>query len=118
LYQPILMEKNPDRAKRAIPFYEMEVPINRDRIMYAPHIYQLDSAKIPLTISRYKSEAELSGAPLFLGEWGSSTYDKTDVDLVEQQRYVRAYTQTAQLADSLGIGMVKAWFLGSRWKGR
>lgn len=86
--------------------------------MYSPHIYQLDPDKISITISRYQKEARLSGAPLYLGEWGSATYDKTDLNLEEQHRYIKAYTQTASIADSLGLGMIKAWFLGSRWKGK
>src|SRR3546814_18934756 len=54
---------------------------------------------------------------LFLGEWGSATYDETDSEVMEQQRYARAYMRTATIVDSLGLGTVKAWFLGSRWKG-
>lgn len=117
LYQPMLMEKNPDRAKRKIPFWEMKEDIQRNRVMFAPHIYQLDTVEIKPTLSRYASEAALSKAPLFLGEWGSATYDQTDTDLLEQQRYALAYMRTAAVADSLGLGMIKAWFLGSRWKG-
>ncbi|MBC9795743.1 cellulase family glycosylhydrolase [Sinomicrobium sp. FJxs] len=117
LYQPMLMEKNPDRAKRKIPFWEMKEDIRRPKIMFAPHIYQLDLSAIKPTIGRYKNEAALSDAPLFLGEWGSATYDETDRDISEQQRYENAYMETARITDSLGMGMIKAWFLGSRWKG-
>ncbi|MCK0148227.1 cellulase family glycosylhydrolase [Arenibacter sp. F26102] len=116
-FQPLLMEKNPDRAKLPIPFYEMNIPIERSKVMFAPHIYQLDLEKIQPWLDRYQKEAKLSKVPLFLGEWGSATYDQTDIDLLEQQRYARAYIKTAKIADSLGVGMIKAWFLGSRWKG-
>lgn len=117
LYQPLLMEMNPDRAKRKIPFWEMKEDIKRQHVMFAPHMYQLDTAEIGPTLSRYASEASLSKAPMFLGEWGSATYDHTDIDILEQQRYERAYIKTAEIADSLGLGTIKAWFLGSRWKG-
>jgi hypothetical protein len=116
-YQPILMEKNPDRAKLPIPFYEINIPIERSNVMFAPHIYQLDLEKIKPWLDRYQKEAELSKVPLFLGEWGSATYNQTDNSILEQQRYARAYIKTAKIADSLGVGMIKAWFLGSRWKG-
>lgn len=117
LYQPILMEKNPDRAKRKIPFWEMKEDILRSKIMFAPHMYQLNLPAIKPTLDRYRKEADLSGAPLFLGEWGSATYDITDRDISEQQRYGNAYRETARITDSLGMASIKAWFLGSRWKG-
>ncbi|RAV27809.1 hypothetical protein DN748_16905 [Sinomicrobium soli] len=117
LYQPILMEKNPDRAKQKIPFWETKENIRRPKIMFAPHMYQLNLPAIRPTLHRYQKEAELSGAPLFLGEWGSATYDLTDRDISEQQKYGDAYRETARITDSLGMATIKAWFLGSRWKG-
>lgn len=118
MYQPILMENNPDRAKRPIPFWEMKVPIEREKVIYAPHIYQLDLSKIGSTFAQYCKDAALSNAPLFLGEWGSATYEETDKELAEQNKYRLAYARAAEIGDSLGIGMIKAWFLGSRWKGK
>src|SRR3546814_12177238 len=105
------MEWNPDRAKRKIPFWELKENIHRDRVMFAPHIYQLDTAEIRPTIDRYTSEAAYSNATLFLGEWGSATYDETDSEVMEQQRYARAYMRTATIDTSLWLGTVKAWFL-------
>lgn len=119
-YQPILLEQNPDRAKRIIPFYEMKIPIDRSKVVYMPHIYQLELSKINPTINQYLKDSKLNNisVPILLGEWGSATYDETDFSITEQQRYQRAYIRTAELADSLKIGMIKAWFMGSRWKGR
>lgn len=117
-YQPILLEMNPDRARRMIPFQEMKVPLNRERIIYGPHIYQLDLEKIGPTLHQYQKDAALSNAPMILGEWGSATYEETDASVIEQHKYQLAYIRTAEIADSLGLGMIKAWFLGSRWKGR
>src|SRR3546814_7259185 len=85
LYQPFLMEWNPDRAKRKIPFWALQENIHRDRVMFAPHIYQLDTAEIRPTIDRYTSEAAYSNATLFLGEWGSATYDETASEVIDRK---------------------------------
>ncbi len=88
-YQPILLEQNPDRAKGMVPFHEMKIPINRSKTIYMPHIYQLDLNKIRPTFKRYLKDSQLDNItiPILLGEWGSATYEETDLDITEQHRY-------------------------------
>jgi len=67
-----------------------------------------------LKVVRYSREAALSQAPLLLGEWGPATNISADDDPSKQTRYTRVYEATANEADRRGIGMIKAWFCGSR----
>ena len=112
-YQPLLRDKD-DPNRPEDPFVEMKTPINRERIVYAPHIYEYNLERIKPTLDRYQREAALSNARICIGEWGPSTSREADTDLDEQHRFRKIYVATAKELDARGIGHVKAWFTGSR----
>jgi hypothetical protein len=110
LYQPLYRETGAGDG----PFLPMKESIGRERIIYAPHLYAMDLAMMKKELDRYSREAALSQAPLLLGEWGPATEIAADDDPSKQSRYTRVYAATANEADRRGIGMIKAWFCGSR----
>ena len=114
LYQPISVPICSDWDIYLPPFIEMKTPLNRKNIVYAPHIYEGDKSRIRLWITRYQKDAAVSGAPLFIGEWGAATYEEADSSLSEQFRFIDFYAETAHVFDSLGLGSIKPWFLGTR----
>jgi endoglycosylceramidase len=116
LYQPLLVNDD-DRKTHHPPFVHMQTPVDRENIMYAPHIYELDKSRIISWIRQYERDAALSDVSIFLGEWGPATYDPVDSSLTLQCDFQDAYMETALLFDSLGVGTVKAWFTGTRFTG-
>lgn len=113
LYQPLLFEAT-DRKPGTIPFAEMTVPMERERIIYAPHTYEGNIGRVAPTLDRYAREAALSGAPLIIPEWGVPTGFAADNNLAAQARYRGIYEATAAEIDKRGLGAIKAWFCGSR----
>ena len=116
LYQPLLVNDS-DRKTHHPPFVHMQTPVDRENIMYAPHIYDLDKSRIINWIRQYERDAALSDVSIFLGEWGPATYDPVDSSLMQQFDFQDVYLETAHLFDSLGVGTVKAWFTGTRFTG-
>jgi hypothetical protein len=92
----------------------MTESLDRERIIYAPHMYTTDMKTMRETLDRYQHEAGLSKAPLLLGEWGPSVALTVDSDPAKQAIYTKAYQATAGALDRRGIGGIKAWFCGSR----
>ena len=109
-YQPLFR----DTGKGVGPFTPMRDPFGRERVIYAPHMYTTDLAKMKETLDRYEREAGLSNAPLLLGEWGPSVSLTVDSDPKRQATYTKVYQTTAGDLDRRGIGGIKAWFCGSR----
>ena len=100
-------------------YTEIKTPIGRENIVFAPHIYQDKTEWIKPTLERFDKESELLQAPIFIGEWGFPTFDTTDVTLtgrLGQLTYKEFYIHTAEEFDRMGVGSIKAWFLGSRTK--
>ena len=114
LYQPILVN-DPDRKIYHPPFISMKTPVKGDNVFYAPHIYEGDSEKLKDWIRQYEKDAQVSGKPIFFGEWGNATNDRADSTLTGQQEYRDIYMKTANLFDSLQVGTIKAWFTGTRF---
>lgn len=100
-------------------YAEFKKPINRKNILFAPHIYQKDKELVKTTLLRFEKESEMLNAPIFIGEWGFPTFDKTDSTMtgrLGQLNYMDFYIRTAELFDSLGINSIKAWFSGNPHK--
>lgn len=98
-------------------YTEMKQPINRDNIIFSPHIYQSKIEEIQDTMERFEKESKLLNAPVFIGEWGFPTIESTDTTMKGdwgQLEYQRFYVHTAEAFDRMGIGAIKAWFLGTR----
>lgn len=110
LYQPLFR----DKGNGVGPFTPMLESIDRERVIYAPHMYTTNLKLMRETLDRYGREAALSEAPLLLGEWGPSVALTVDSNLKKQQFYTHVYQATAGALDNRGIGGIKAWFCGSR----
>ena len=114
LYQPISVPICSDWDVYFPPFIEMKTPLEKKGIIYAPHIYEGDKSRIRKWITRYQKDADVSGAPLFIGEWGSATYEEVDSTLSEQFKFIDFYVETVHVFDSLGLASIKPWFTGTR----
>lgn len=117
LCQTIFMNKG--EAIKNNQYAEIKTPIKRKNVVFAPHIYQRSKEFIEPTMLRFDKEAEMLNAPIFVGEWGFPTFMKTDSTMngtLGQLNYMDFYIRTAEIFDSMGIGSIKAWFLGSYTK--
>ena len=114
LYQPLLRKREDQSTPGRNPVVQIQEPFGRQRIIYAPHLYQMDPSVIGPMLDDFQRQAILSRAPLLLGEWGSPTRATTDVDLAEQARYTKVYQLTVNELEARGIGGIKAWFCGAR----
>lgn len=112
LIQTIFMNKG-DAINRN-QYHQITQKINRNNIVFAPHIYQENLDYIAPTMQRFEKEAELLDAPILVGEWGFPTFVTTDESIKEQLNYIDFYIKTAEVFDEMGIGSIKAWFLGNR----
>jgi hypothetical protein len=65
-------------------------------------------------MARLEKEADLWGAPMFIGEWGFPTYESSDASLEEQLEFILLYHETAAIFEKSGVGTIKAWFAGTR----
>ncbi|NJC25699.1 cellulase family glycosylhydrolase [Neolewinella antarctica] len=115
LFQSIFMNKGEGIDNNQ--YAEITAPINRKNILFAPHIYQNDIDFIAPVMDRFDEESDLLEAPIFIGEWGFPTFASTDTTVegrLGQLSYRELYVRTAEVFDRMGIGAIKAWFLGSR----
>ena len=110
--------QNKGHKTDGVQYTEIRYPIDRPNVVFAPHIYQRNMDQITPELERYEREGALLEAPVFIGEWGYPTYfDGTDNSLsgeIGQLKFIEFYTHTAQEMDRLGMGAIKAWFLGSK----
>lgn len=98
-------------------YAEVTLPINRKNVIFAPHIYQDKIDFIKPVMDRFSKESELLNAPIYIGEWGFPTFASTDTLIagdLGQLRYRELYIRTAEVFDRMGVGSIKAWFLGNR----
>ncbi|WP_371192636.1 cellulase family glycosylhydrolase [Glaciecola sp. SC05] len=112
LIQTIFMNKGEAINKNQ--YAEIKQKIKRKNIIFAPHIYQNDLDYIKPTMERFERESDLLNAPILIGEWGFPTLVTTDNSVKEQLNYIEFYIRTAEIFDEMGIGAIKAWFLGNR----
>ncbi|AKJ64163.1 cellulase family glycosylhydrolase [Kiritimatiella glycovorans] len=85
--------------------------LDRERVVYAPHYY---GAKPNYALQTYLNHAGELGLPVIIGEYGPPTFPNTDEDLETQLVYELNFMRTVNLFDRFGIGMLKAWWSGSR----
>ncbi|WP_339753359.1 cellulase family glycosylhydrolase [Algoriphagus aquimarinus] len=95
-------------------YAEITQSIDRENVVFTPHIYQNKKQWIRPTMLRFVKEAELQNGPMLVGEWGYPTLKTTDTSISDQLDYMDYYIHTAHLFDSLGVGTIKAWFSGNR----
>ncbi len=115
LVQSIFMNKGEGIDKNQ--YAEITKSINRDNVIFAPHIYQNDIDFIAPVMNRFDKESEMLKAPILIGEWGFPTFAKTDTIIsgkLGQLEYLELYIKTAEVFDQMGVGSIKAWFLGSK----
>lgn len=110
--------QNKGHKTDGIQYTEITYPIDRDNVIFAPHIYQKNMGFITPELERFQKEGAILEAPVFVGEWGYPTFKNGTDDSVfgeiGQLKYMEFYIHTAQEMDRLGIGAIKAWFLGSK----
>ena len=115
LFQSIFMNKGEKIDNNQ--YSEITTPIHRKNIIFAPHIYQNDIDFIKRNMDRFDKESGMLKAPILIGEWGFPTFATTDT-LIEgklgQLKYRELYIRTAEVFDRMGVGSIKAWFLGNR----
>ncbi len=114
LVQDIFMNKGEKIEENQ--YAEIKTPINRKNIIFTPHIYQNKTQWVVPNMKRFDREAALLNSPVFVGEWGFPTFDKTDSTVANQSTYRALYIHTANVFDSMGVGTIKAWFSGNRSK--
>ncbi len=98
-------------------YAEITSPINRKNVIFAPHIYQSKIEFIKKNMDRFDRESDMLKAPILIGEWGFPTFavtDSTQVGKLGQLEYRKLYIKTAEVFDKMGVGSIKAWFLGNR----
>ena len=98
-------------------YAEITSPINRKNVIFAPHIYQSKIEFIKKNMDRFDRESDILKAPILIGEWGFPTFavtDSTQVGKLGQLEYRKLYIKTAEVFDKMGVGSIKAWFLGNR----
>ncbi|AWW32845.1 hypothetical protein DN752_23380 [Echinicola strongylocentroti] len=95
-------------------YAEITAAINRENVVFTPHIYQNKKEWIKPTMLRFEQEAALQKGPMLVGEWGFPTFQTTDSSAHEQRNYMDFYIHTVNMFDSLGVGSIKAWFSGNR----
>lgn len=98
-------------------YAEVKVPINRKNVIFAPHIYQDKIDFIKPVMDRFDRESALLKSPIYIGEWGFPTFASTDTTIsgrLGQLKYRELYIRTAEIFDQMGVGSIKAWFLGNR----
>jgi len=101
------------------PFAPWKTPLNRERIIYAPHIYEGRTNNISKRLDTYAREAGISNAKLMLGEWGPPTRKDWDADINDQTLCKNIYEKTCSEVDARSLGTVKAWFTGTKgWVGK
>jgi hypothetical protein len=115
LFQSIFMNKGEKIDNNQ--YSEITKPINRKNIIFAPHIYQNDISFIKRNMDRFDKESDMLKAPILIGEWGFPTFATTDSIIdgkLGQLKYRELYIRTAEVFDKMGVGSIKAWFLGNR----
>ncbi|MDQ8198649.1 cellulase family glycosylhydrolase [Pelagicoccus enzymogenes] len=110
--------QNKGHKTDGIQYTEIKYPVNRDNVVFAPHIYQKNMEFITPELERFQNEGSVLKAPIFIGEWGYPTFrygtDDSVFGEIGQLEYMKFYIHTAQEMDRLGMGAIKAWFLGSK----
>lgn len=98
-------------------YAEITSPVNRKNIIFAPHIYQNKIEFIKPVMDRFDKESDMLEVPILIGEWGFPTFATTDTLIdgnLGQLKYRELYIKTAEVFDRMGVGSIKAWFLGNR----
>jgi len=101
----------PEHRKTGLPSGYPNSKINREKVVYTPHYY---GDKPGYALETYLNHAAVLNQPVIIGEYGPPTFTNTDSNLENQLIYELNFMKTVTLFDRLGIGMLKAWWAGSR----
>lgn len=100
-----------EHRKTGLPSAQVVPGIIGKNIFYAPHYYGTEPA---MMMERYLSDALAMDAPIMIPEYGAPTFKQTDTDIETQLLYQLALIRSLELYDRYCIGLVKAWWCGSR----
>jgi endoglycosylceramidase len=100
-----------NHRKTGLPSGYPETSISRTNVVYAPHYY---GNKPGYALQTYLNHAAELRLPVIIGEYGPPTFPETDNDLETQMVYKLNFMKTVELFDRFAIGMLKAWWAGSR----
>jgi len=100
-----------DHRRTGLPSGYPMVRLDRGNVAYAPHYY---GGKPGYALQTYLGHAAALRLPVIIGEYGPPTFPNTDSDLETQLVYQLNFMRTVELFDRFGIGMLKAWWAGSR----
>jgi endoglycosylceramidase len=99
-------------------------PIQRDRVVYAPHFYpnlmrylllsDFSPRGYQATMERFAAEARLHGAPLFIGEYGMPWPTRRDGDESREEGYRDLEQAANDLFDQYQVGFSRPWFSDDR----
>lgn len=96
-------------------YYEYPCSIDRENVLYAPHLYAklsypYDILELSARLSRYTNEAQLHNAPLFIGEYGIPWNKSDDGNSAKETEYFEVERATVSLMDNSKIGFSRPWF--------
>jgi hypothetical protein len=94
-----------------LPSAEVSPGIKGKNVFYAPHYY---GTQPDMMMGRYLKDALTMKAPIIIPEYGAPTFIETDTDIETQLLYQLGFMKSANLYDRYCIGLVKAWWCGSR----
>ena len=97
-------------------YVDMTVPIEREHVIFAPHLYVIEPDKIAAELDSFEQQAALSNAPMLLGEWGPAVYLADDFDVSRQFADAHLYQVTGNEIDARCLGAIKTNFSGSRYE--
>jgi endoglycosylceramidase len=113
LIQPALDEFNISTG--VVDYYEYPCSINRNNVLYAPHLYvkisyPYDVSGHTTRLNRFINEAQMHNAPLFIGEYGIPWNKADDGNTTKENQYSITEKETVSMLDSLKIGFSRPWF--------
>jgi len=118
LYQPMSKDYE-DVVFNGVKWYvDMTVPIERDHVIFAPHLYVIEPDRIAAELDSFQRQAALSNAPMLLGEWGPAVYLADDFDVSRQFADAHLYQVTGGEIDARCLGAIKTNYSGSQYEHR
>ena len=103
----------------------MNVSLERDRLVFAPHLYAdmreylasrgtPDPSKYRPALERFQAEAAASRAVLFVGEFGNPSLLDNEANLERHMAQAAGERAAAAEFDRMALGSCRPWYTGTR----